>query len=222
MSKAIIIIILIWLAMIGAVVFLIVPQAQECLSAVNINNQKQTELTELEKLMSKFETLKQDYFDHLDLAEKVQGALPSQEEIPELISEMTALASKNALLITNLGFNVGGQTSQASSAQSAASDNTGGGMPAPTITEGGSVANPDSLAAASRSFISRLVTINLSLKGSYDNFKAFLKDAEKDLRILDLRNLNLNPGQGDEQKTSSSEAYSFDLEFETYFLPQWK
>lgn len=225
MSKAIIISVLIWLAIIGAVVFLIVPLIQGCLGVVNINSQKKVELAELEKLIPRLKALKQDYLDHLDLAKKARDALPSREEIPELISEMTTLASKNALLITDLGFAVGGQTSQPSPSGSAPPYNPDAGMPEPTMAEGGLGSLSGSGEAAQPSFVSRLVTINVSLKGSYEDFKAFLNDAERDLRILDLRSLSLTPGQkGDKETESSAGAgvYSFDLEFETYFLPQQK
>lgn len=226
MSKVIIISILIWLAMIGAVVFLIVPLGQNCLSLTSVNSQKKLELAELEKFVPKLAALKQDYLNHLDLAKKARDALPAREEIPELISELTTLASKNALLITDLGFTVGGQTSQTSSSQAQASYNPDTGMPAPTMTEGGSESLSGSLEPTQKSFVSRLITINLSVKGSYQDFKAFLKDAERDLRVLDLRTLSLSLEQtgdkGTEQSSSisSGQAYSFDLEFETYFLPQ--
>lgn len=52
--------------------------------------------------------------------------------------------------------------------------------------------------------------IGFSFVASYDKFKAFLNDLEKSLRILDVRSVKL--------ETNESGVYSYNVEFETYWL----
>jgi hypothetical protein len=53
-------------------------------------------------------------------------------------------------------------------------------------------------------------TISFSFAATYDSFQSFLSELEKSLRILDIRTLNIQPG--------NTNMYEYRIEFETYWL----
>lgn len=56
----------------------------------------------------------------------------------------------------------------------------------------------------------RSAVIGFSFESSYEKFNVFINDLEKSLRILDVRSIKLNAGE--------KGTYSYDVEFETYWL----
>ncbi len=52
--------------------------------------------------------------------------------------------------------------------------------------------------------------IGFSFTSSYNNFKSFIDELEKSLRILDIKSLKIQP--------NDKGSYDFDIEFETYWL----
>lgn len=218
MPKAIIIILIIWLAIGLMSAFLLVPFIQGCFNLQRDNLSLQQQITEFEALIPDIERIKSDYELHKDRADKVRTALPGGEEIPELLSEVMALSSKNGLLITGLGFSIGGQVSSASSALQGAESSAS----APTITEANRSVDsnlPEAATSGAATPLLHSVTLDLSLMGFYGALKTFLQDMEQDLRILDLRTLSLSPNQK-ETLSEGASLYAFDLTLETYFLPQ--
>ncbi|MFT7328337.1 MAG: Tfp pilus assembly protein PilO [Crocinitomicaceae bacterium] len=56
------------------------------------------------------------------------------------------------------------------------------------------------------------ITLDFTINGGYTNFISFLKDIEKNLRITDIRSLNINPPDGNDA------VYSYDISIDTYWL----
>lgn len=56
-----------------------------------------------------------------------------------------------------------------------------------------------------------VITLDFSLQGTYNNFISFLEDIEKNLRITDIRSLNISP-------SDESSNYGFDISIDTYWL----
>ena len=57
-----------------------------------------------------------------------------------------------------------------------------------------------------------VITLDFSIEGSYTNFISFLKDIEKNLRITDIRSLQITPS------TESSANYGYQISVDTYWL----
>lgn len=68
----------------------------------------------------------------------------------------------------------------------------------------------DSIESAGPSEIYNSAIIGFSFVASYEKFNNFIKDLEKSLRILDIKSMKVN--------TQESGNYSYDVEFETYWL----
>jgi len=220
MSKLIFISIVLGLAVVLVVVLLIIPGFESVFALSERNIVLQERLNTLKAAIPDQEKLRQDYEAHRDQADKVRMALPSREDLPELIAEITALASKNGLLLGNLSFTTGAATSQVPVA-SMSNGSAGTAQSAtPTFSE---TASPDaeSIDAQSQASagptLSYSTVIKLSLTGSYDSFKNFLKDVENDLRLLDLRDLGIKP-QSDSSGLPNG-FFGYELSLETYFLP---
>lgn len=229
MPKLLIIIILLWLAIAGVIIFLIIPLAQACFDLQKANLEREKTVADLTKILPEVEKLKNDYQAHQAQAEKVRSALPAEEEIPELISELTALTARNGVVMANFAFSIGG-TSSAAPQVAVSPPGAGAGATSPIMSETPSPTSPAAATSGPSSPVSsgtafyRLITINLGVTGSYQALQDFLKDIEKDLRLLDTRTLNLSPVN---QESSAGEAvsadlFSLDLSLETYFLPNKK
>jgi Tfp pilus assembly protein PilO len=75
-------------------------------------------------------------------------------------------------------------------------------------------ASTDDATAPAESYKSML--INLSVSGSYDSFKNFLRDMEKELRIMDVQSVQfVVPSISDDSSTEKE--MSFTLGIKTYF-----
>lgn len=75
---------------------------------------------------------------------------------------------------------------------------------------GSSVGNSIEEAGPIKDYQSSIV--GFSFEASYDKFNTFVGELEKSLRILDVRLVKLN--------TAANGVYSYDVEFETYWLKQ--
>ncbi|PIU75142.1 MAG: hypothetical protein COS76_02375 [Candidatus Portnoybacteria bacterium CG06_land_8_20_14_3_00_39_12] len=216
MSKLIFISIVLWLAVMLIVVLLIVPGFESVSALTETNNILQEKLNTLKVSIVDQEKLRQDYESHREQADKARTALPSREDLPELIAEMTALSSKNGLLLNNLSFITGAATSQGASANAPASE---AGNATPTFSETAPETEATSVQPQANSgpTLSYSTTIRLSLAGSYDSFKNFLEDVEKDLRLLDLRDLSIKPQSQNDSLPGG--LFTYELSLETYFLP---
>lgn len=101
--KNIIILILI-LVFIG-IVFLFDLPAYNRFTLLNREIKWQEQLLEdKQAVIAKTEQLKQDYETHKDELKRVNYALPSGKEIPNLIVQLEALVSENGLVLENLNF----------------------------------------------------------------------------------------------------------------------
>lgn len=56
-----------------------------------------------------------------------------------------------------------------------------------------------------------VITLDFSIEGSYNNFISFLKDIEKNLRITDIRSLQITP-------SAESSDYTYQISVDTYWL----
>lgn len=116
--------------------------------------------------------------------QKIDSALPEGSRSADFLVLLEALAQKNKVVMRQV--NLSEPTSQA------------GGLPRP----GGTVSLP-----SSNTF--RELPIVLNVGGSYESFKSFLRDLEKNLRVVDIQNISFS-GSGINQ-------FEFSVRGKTYY-----
>jgi len=148
------------------------PEGQSFSSQKDDLNIWQDNLTKMKELKSKLSDLTALYQNQEKAGEleKIFSALPQKDDIPGLLVNLEALASKNGLIIKNVNF-----TEEAQKGKSA-NDNSGG-------------ATPENSSSLSISSVKGLLT-TLVLSGDYSSFLNFLRSAETSLRLMDVEALS--------------------------------
>ena len=109
MIKNIVVIILL-LGFIAVVIFLDVPKVQEILDLRRKVETQEEALFQKEELMARVEKLKNKYEDNEESLTKVNYILPSEEEIPNLIVQLEAMALEAGLILERIEFFTSQQT----------------------------------------------------------------------------------------------------------------
>lgn len=158
-------------------------------------------LQEKEELLVKVSQLKQIYESREEEINKVYYVLPSLADIPNLIVQFEALASENGLILGNLGF---GQTEVAKKT---------GGVSWSVGTEG-----EDAIDGAQEGYQS--LKMSLTLIGSYQSFKSFLKALEHNIRLMDIKSISFSSAaeqKGEEGEAVGIPTYTFSVSLEVYY-----
>ncbi|HVU75768.1 MAG TPA: type 4a pilus biogenesis protein PilO [Candidatus Paceibacterota bacterium] len=120
--------------------------------------------------------------------DRLQKLLPDHVDNVRLILDLDSLAGKHGMALQNVA--VSGAESGAASSKTASG------------AVGASKQKYDSL------------TIKFTTQGTYDTFRNFMADLEKDLRIVDLVSLDLSNAISSGQSTF----YTYDITLRTYWL----
>jgi Tfp pilus assembly protein PilO len=142
--------------------------------------------TELQQLK---QTLLSRYntFNPADI-DRLQKLLPDHVDNVRLILDLDSLAGKHGMALQNVA--VSGAENKTTTSQTASG------------AIGASKQKYDSL------------TIKFTTQGTYDTFRSFLADLEKDLRIVDLVSLDLSNAAG----AGANRLYTYDITLRTYWL----
>lgn len=190
MIKNIVIFILL-LIFVAVVVFLDLPRIQNILDLrIKIDSEKE-KLSEKQLLLAKIEKLEKKYEEAEESLKKVNYILPSSQEIPNLIVQLEALALEGGLVLESIQFSEVKEVTQArAEAVRTATKET-------------------------QSVDYKILSIELSLKGTYSAFKNFLKLVEENIRLMDINSISLSPESLEEEM----EAPIFDLNIKinTYY-----
>jgi len=158
-----------------------------------LNNSTMLE-NERDKLTAKFGTINPDNLT------KLQKLLPENIDNIRLILEIEKIASPYNMVLTDVKYNA-----------------TDKSVAAPTVseTQGGAIA---------KSVVKNygIFDLEFSTTGSYNNFIAFLKDLESNLRIVDMLSVEFSSdtstSANNNPKTASSEVYKYNFKIRTYWL----
>jgi Tfp pilus assembly protein PilO len=153
----------------------------------DINNllaEKQKYVDSLDKI-SNIESKKNDLltkFNEIPESDKknIETVLPSSLNFVKLISQIDTLAANYGISINNIS------SKEVNPSTGTLAENT-----EPQKTYNSSI-------------------IGFSFIASYDKFKTFLNDLEKNMRVMDIRSAQL--------ETKENGVYSYNVEFETYWL----
>src|SRR3989338_10022709 len=121
-------------------------------------------LNETQSLREKLADLEKKYNGMASEADKVAEAVPAEQDISGLLVQVEELASRNGLILQDVNFSVVEAKKNQSPAASAAPNIPATGQGAPGI---------------------KILTVDLSLNGSYASLQNFIKSIENNLRIMD-------------------------------------
>lgn len=181
------------LAASGAIFFMYTKPTYDAVKSTSMQiAQYDAALSKAAELQQLKQTLLSKYntFNPADL-EKLGKLLPDHVDNVRLILDIDSLAGKNAMAIQNVVV---------SSSQSAKSSQTAIG------TVSASKQKYDSL------------TIRFTTQGTYDNFRTFLDDMQKSLRIVDLVSLSITRTADGAAGQAAGALYNFEVALRTYWL----
>lgn len=185
--------IIIILGSIAAFVLVVQPQYKE----IKVLQEKTLELEEVLVNARRLQSIRDELLDkrdslvRSDLA-RLEKMVPESVDNVKLILELQGIADQ---------YNLEIQTASADRENQDGGDgdgNSGGGE-----SDTGSFVDVDS-----RDY--GIISLNFNLTGGYNDFFAFLRDLERNLRITDIRNVGFS--------SSDNGEYSFDLSLDTYWL----
>lgn len=155
-------------------------------------------LEEKEELLVKVSQLKQIYESREEEINKVYYVLPSLADIPNLIVQFEALASENGLILGNLGFGKIEATKKTSQVIWS------------TVTGEEETTSQDGY---------ENLEISLSLTGSYQSFKSFLRALEYNIRLMDIKSINFSSieEEGETMGVIGIQTYTFSVDLEVYY-----
>lgn len=157
----------------------------------------QEKLIGMERLSGKLAELKKKYDSMVSDANKIAQAVPQQEDIAGLLVRLEELSSQSGLILDNINFTV--PEAKKKGRNLAANEEEAG---------------KDS-ALAPVSGVKTLVA-NLSLNGSYDSLRSFLKAVEDNLRVMDVATISFDVKEGVAGQPAAA-GQNFNVSFNTYF-----
>jgi Tfp pilus assembly protein PilO len=134
---------------------------------------KQQEYNKLKDLVDKLNELTKDYKTKADSVDKLEQIAPPGKNIPELLNQFESLSAQSGMILHSIDF-AEGAGAQAQAKQTV---------------------SPDQAAAQQNEAASAPVNelgINIRVSGSYEAFKNFLTNIEKNLRLVDIQTLGFS------------------------------
>jgi len=125
-------------------------------------------LNETQSLREKLADLEKKYNGMASEADKVAEAVPAEQDISGLLVQVEELASRNGLILQDVNFSV----VEAKKNQSPAA-----------IAAAAKAATPPGI---------KILTVSLSLNGTYPSLKNFVKSIENNLRIMDILTIDFS------------------------------
>ncbi len=157
-------------------------------------------LEEKKELLVKVGQLKEIYESKEEEINKVYYVLPPSADIPNLIVQFEALVSENGLILGNLRF------SQVETAKK-----TG------KVTWGGEAEEETAVAEVGALRTHQNLEVSLSLTGSYQSFKSFLKALEYNIRLMDIKSISFSSAKAEKGEEAGIPTHTFAVSLEVYY-----
>ena len=174
------------------VIFLNVPGVQKILDTRKQIDSRKQALIEEQELITKVENLVKLYEDNKESVDKINYIIPSGEDIPNLIVQLEALAFEQGLVLGKIEMT---------------SRETG--------QEGGGDTQQEKPAEGYK-----ILTINISMMGTYTAIKNYLLAVEENMRLMDVNSLKFSSKSGAEEGEEISpetQIFDFNLTMNTYY-----
>lgn len=172
---------------------------------------KEIELENVKQLVTKIEQLKDSYNETESEAQKMFLALPKEKDIPNLLIQFQALANNSGLLLESISF---GELEQQKGKQNSfySGDNLGEAI----LNQSDIVEKSQEITSSLRS-----LGVDLSIVGSYEEFKDYLSSLSDNIRSMDVKTISFNAPSsqktGENTVTNEEENYSFSLSVVVYY-----
>jgi Tfp pilus assembly protein PilO len=154
---------------------------------------QEQEVKKVEELVAKIQKLKQAYQEIGGDIEKISLALPSEEDLPYLITQFESLASSNGLLLESVKF-TNKETKKKSSRKAEQLDQS-----------------QEVSSSFSRS------SFEIRLNGSYEGLKGYLRALENNVRLMDVEVIDFSAVKGKDVDLSNLGIFKFGLRMVVYF-----
>jgi len=164
-----IIALILFIAFLGIVFLLDLPAYNKVVFLGDKIAQEKATLVGRQELLAKVEQLKGVYDDYESQLKKVYYILPKNQEIPNLIVQLEALASENGLILEQVDF-IKEESKQRSDPEQPQSSSVG----------------------------YKNINVALKLVGEYPAFTSFLEALEHNVRIADVNSIELSLEKGSE------------------------
>ncbi len=188
------------LAVIVGGYFLIRPQYDSYQQKKDQVTAKQAEVDQYDKIYKDMQALQQKYKKlSAEAIASVDKFLPNEDKTEEMMLQLDAIARDKGMLVSNMAFTL----------EPVVADATAAAVTAQTATE------TTTTETAAGTLKLAAMKISATVTGSYDAFKQFLDEAEKNLRLLEITSLTFS-----ESSTEGAPAgvYTYTVNLETYFL----
>lgn len=177
---------------VGAFVVLVdltIPAYQDAEKVKSDELSRQAFLDRQKKAIDQVKSLLGTYEGQVDAQEKVSLALPQNQDLAGILAQLNGLAQASGLVPQVFSASV-------------------------TEVQNPSDASQKGQKALTDTLVRPVGTIALQTKfiGPYDNLKSFLQKLETNIRIFDVRSLNVQP-----VSKSSQDLYSYDVAVVTYY-----
>ncbi len=174
--------------------FVIWPLSLSLFESINQVNKEEGRLRDLQDLIAKTEELTQEYQIMSSEINKFFLALPDEKEIPYLLVQFEDLAIRSGLLFESVDF--GQQEGKRKIAVGLAKEQ-----------------NEVQSSLQAQSFNS--IPVSISVSGSYQAFKDYLKGLEKSARMMNVSSINF--AQSDAGSGLASEMFRYNLLVNVYY-----
>lgn len=199
--KGIITIILL-IVLVAIIMFLDLPAYNKVGFLKNEIEKYEQFLEEKKELLVKVGQLKEIYESREEEINKVYYVLPPSADIPNLIVQFEALVSENGLILGNLSF------SQVKAVKKAGK-----------VTWGGEAEETAAVEVEALGTYQNL-KVSLSLTGSYQSFKSFLKALEYNIRLMNIKSISFSSAKvekGEEGEEIGIPTHTFAVSLEVYY-----
>lgn len=153
-----------------------------------LNNSKALE-NERDKLTSKYNAISKEDLD------KLEKLLPDNIDNIRLILELEKVAAPYGMVLKDVKYNAG------------ESDST-------SLATGGVAAGGAPRGAVQKDY--KVLTMDFSVSGNYNNFLNFTRDLESNLRIIDISSVTFSSEV--DPKTNAGGLYKYNFTIKTYWL----
>lgn len=162
--------------------FLLLPEFKIISSARAVLAEKRTTADSRMASFGGVKNLVADFADHRTELAVIDEALPDSPAIPELLANLESLAKQSGLTVSNIQLQLGSSEGQTLAQKAAVPGENMGSM-----------------------------TVDLEVSGQYPQLSAFILNAERNLRLLDIQSIGFS------QSSDNSRTQSYVIQIQTYY-----
>lgn len=190
------------ISIIAALLWFIYPTYGEIKNLTQEIEAKEDTLEKKQKLIIDIEKLVNQYEDIEGRVNKVFYALPNEAEISNVLVQLEALASENGMIFESSNFSKEQQIAQKK-----------------TTSENNVASSSDSKTAIQQNIIEQIksISVDISLIGSYENFKNYLKSLENNIRIMDITSVSFSSSSNSSEEEEVSDNFSYSIQLKVYY-----